>query len=158
MATTPPAARRRPATGASTPDGDGLPDDLDGDGLPDVLTGDGTGETGDGGAASGPALSVRVSGVPKRPSRGRSYEARIRIRNDGEADATRLKARLTRRAGVALSRRVASVSRVRSGKGITVHVRVRPTSRHTTRTARISVSGRDATAGTTLRLRRRAGT
>jgi len=135
-------------------DGDGLPDDLDGDGIPDVLGVGGTGEDGGGGAA--PAqLSVKVYGIPRRLRRGRSYEARIRIRNDGDEDATKLRVRLAKKSGVSMSRRVASVSRVRSGKGITVHIRVRLTSRQAVRTVRVTVTGAGVSERTSFKLRRR---
>jgi hypothetical protein len=122
-------------------DGDGKPDDVDGNGIPDVLdTGDGGG-TGDDGASGGaPQLSVRFYGIPKKLRRGRSYDVRIRIRNDGDDDARKLKVRLTKKTGVAMSRRTASVSNVRAGKGVTVHIRVRLTSRQAKRTVRVAVS------------------
>lgn len=136
-------------------DGDGLPDDFDGDGIPDVLGVGGTGEDGGAGGAAPAQLSVKVYGIPRRLKRGRSYEARIRIRNDGDEDATKLRVRLAKKSGVAMSRRVASVSRVRSGKGITVHIRVRLTSRQAVRTVRVTVSGAGVSERTSFKLRRR---
>jgi hypothetical protein len=138
-------------------DGDGVPDDFDGDGIPDDLGGfdDGSGLGGDEDGGAVKELSVRVYGVPQRMKRGRSYEVRIRIRNDGPADATRLKVRLAKKTGVAMSRRVASVSKVRSGKGITVHVRLRLTSSRATRTVRITVRGAGVDERRSVVLRRR---
>ncbi|WP_026911313.1 hypothetical protein [Patulibacter minatonensis] len=107
----------------------------------------------DGGAA--PDISVRFYGIPKRLRRGRSYDVRIRLRNGGDADARSLKVRLARKTGVAMSRRVASVSNVRSGKGITVHVRVRLTSAQAKRTIRVSISGADVDVQRSFVLRRR---
>jgi hypothetical protein len=138
-------------------DGDGVPDDFDGDGIPDDLGtfDDGSGLGGDDAAGGTKELSVRVYGAPRRLKRGRSYELRIRIRNDGPADATRLKVRLAKKTGVAMSRRVASVSKVRSGKGITVHVRVRLTSSRAKRTLRITVRGAGVDERRSVVLRRR---
>ena len=137
-------------------DGDGVPDDFDGDGIPDDLGAfdDGSGLGGDDDGAA-KELSVRVYGVPRRMRRGRSSEVRIRIRNDGPADATRLKVRLAKKTGVAMSRRVASVSKVRSGKGITVHVRFRLTSSRAKRTVRITVRGAGVDERRSVVLRRR---
>lgn len=140
-----------PVDGVDT-DGDGVPDDFDGDGLPDDFGGD-VGD--DDGSGTTKPLSVRFYGVPKALKRGRSYEIRIRIRNNGDADATKLKVRLTKKTGVSMSRRSASVSKVRSGKGITVHVRVRLTSRQAKRTVRVSVTGSGVDERRSLVLKRR---
>lgn len=151
-----------PDDGTITPvggdtDGDGVPDDFDGDGFPDDLGLGGPEDPGADGSGSGAGaqLSVKVYGIPKRLARGRSYEARIRIRNDGDLDATKLRVRLARKTGVAMSRRVASVSRVRAGKGVTVHVRVRLTSRRALRTVRVTVTGDGVDERASFRLRRR---
>lgn len=142
----------------SDSDGDGVPDDFDGDGFPDDLGLGGSGDAPSDGSEDGGAgaqLSVKVYGLPRRLTRGRSYEARIRLRNDGDADATKLRVRLARKAGVAMSRRVASVSRVRAGKGVTVHVRVRLTSPRALRTVRVTVTGDGVDERASFRLRRR---
>lgn len=142
-------------------DGDGILDDFDADGLPDDFDGNGvadaleTGGTGTGGGQQ--QLSVRFYGIPGKLKRGRSYEVRIRIRNNGDDDARKLKVRLTKKTGVAMSRRVASVSNVRAGKGVTVHVRVRLTSKQAKRTVRVSVTneaGIDERRSFVLNLRR----
>jgi hypothetical protein len=132
-------------------DGDGLPDDFDGNGIADALEGGGTGTGGR------QRLSVRFYGVPGKLKRERSYDVRIRIRNEGDDDARKLKVRLTKKTGVAMSRRVASVSNVRAGKGVTVHVRVRLTSSQAKRTVRVAVtneSGIEERRSLVLNLRR----
>ncbi|CAB4954194.1 unannotated protein [freshwater metagenome] len=141
-----------PPEGVDT-DGDGIPDDFDGDGVPDDLGFPGEGADGTGSAAQ--RLSVRVYGVPKRLKRGRSYEIRVRLRNETDQDATRLRVRLGKKTGVAMSRRVASVSKVRSGKGVTVHFRVRLTSAQAKRTVRVSVTGGGVEERRSFVLRRR---
>lgn len=140
-----------PPEGVDT-DGDGIPDDFDGDGVPDDL-GFPSGDS-DGGA-SAQRLSVRLYGVPKRLRRGRSYEIRVRLRNETDQDATKLRVRLSKKTGVSMSRRVASVSRVRSGKGVTVHFRVRLTSAQAKRTVRVSVTGSGVEERRSFVLRRR---
>jgi hypothetical protein len=132
------------------------------DGVPAGTRGAGDGvvdcppiDDGTGGYGAAPDVSVRFYGLPKRLRRGRSYDLRIRLRNAGDADARRLKVRLTRKTGVAMSRRLASVSNVRSGKGITVHVRVRLTSAQAKRTVRVRVTGADVDVERSFVLRRR---
>jgi hypothetical protein len=151
--------------GDADPGDEGLPPDegdlpldeegLEGDlgGLDDLPSEDDLGTEGDG---SGARIRMKVYGVPRRVVRRRTYTARIRLRNVGTEDATSLRVRLTRVFGVALSRRVAPVSRVRAGKGVTVHIRVRLTSRRLRlRTIPVLATGEGVRARTSIKLRRR---
>lgn len=92
-------------------------------------------------APRAPKLAVSVSGLPATVTRGRWYTARVRVRNIGTKQATRVRLSAKKLSGVQLRSRTASWKRIPAGKSATARVRVRLTGSRTKRTIRVAVTG-----------------
>lgn len=102
-----------------------------------------------------PKLAVTVSGVPQTVRRGRWYTAKVRVRNVGTKQATKVRLSAGRLSGVALRSRTASWKRIPAGKSVTARVRVRLTGSRVQRTVKVAVTGAaKLRASSTIILRR----
>ncbi|WP_026911312.1 hypothetical protein [Patulibacter minatonensis] len=103
-----------------------------------------------------PKLAVTVTGVPRTVAKGRWYAARVRVKNVGTRQATKVRLSAARLSGVQLRSRTASWRSIKVGKSVSTRVRVRMTGSLPQRTVKVGVTGSSKlTAAATIVLRRK---